>query len=204
MGRYYLSKKVEADCLKKIQIWWLKKQGYLNGWASGSIKWTQGFSDTEFSVEIEVSTNSNEPYLQIHCTKTELDGTKQKDTYRILLTTTPCYFGGERYWFTCPWYTSGKYCGRRVGVLYFGGKYFACRHCCNLTYNSRNLSGFWKSAGKVVSIPELEQLENKVRCKYYAGKMTRRYRSYLKKEQRTERQLMFAVSNLEATKLYKT
>jgi hypothetical protein len=43
---------------------------------------------------------------------------------------TPCHFGGERPWFIC-----GN-CGRRVAVIYAGGKYFACRHCYDLTYTS--------------------------------------------------------------------
>jgi hypothetical protein len=43
---------------------------------------------------------------------------------------TPCHFGGERPWFIC-----GN-CGRRVAVIYGAGKYFACRHCYDLTYRS--------------------------------------------------------------------
>ncbi|MEI6127263.1 MAG: hypothetical protein WCQ99_12005 [Pseudomonadota bacterium] len=48
------------------------------------------------------------------------------------MTTTLVYFGGSRYWFLCP----GRGCGRRVGKLYGAGKYFLCRHCYNLTYDS--------------------------------------------------------------------
>jgi len=43
---------------------------------------------------------------------------------------TPCNYGGLRPWFSC------MNCGRMVAVLYLGGKYFACRHCYNLTYTS--------------------------------------------------------------------
>jgi hypothetical protein len=46
---------------------------------------------------------------------------------------TPCNYGGERRWFICP--IVG--CGNRVAVLYGAGKYFACRHCYNLTYESQ-------------------------------------------------------------------
>lgn len=191
MGRYYWSKKEEADSLKKIQIWWLKKQGYLNGWASGTMSWTSGFSDNKSSVGVEISTHSDEPYLRIHYTQTAQDGTKQDFDYKIPLTTTPCHFGGCRLWFVCPWYANGKYCGRRVGVLYLGNKYFACRHCYNLTYNSRNLSGFLKMAGQVISIPELEGLEKEVKRRYYAGKMTRKYKMYQKKETKSLKQMMF-------------
>lgn len=42
--------------------------------------------------------------------------------------TSPCRFGGERHWFTCP------RCSRRMAVLYAPGRYFACRHCGGLGY----------------------------------------------------------------------
>jgi hypothetical protein len=44
----------------------------------------------------------------------------------------PCHFGGSRPWFRCP----GQSCGRRVGTLYGPGKYFLCRQCYGLTYQS--------------------------------------------------------------------
>jgi len=43
---------------------------------------------------------------------------------------TPCNYGGHRPWLIC------MHCGRRVAALYLRGKYFACRHCYNLTYTS--------------------------------------------------------------------
>ena len=49
--------------------------------------------------------------------------------YEIKLATTPCNYGGFRYWFLCP------KCNRRVVKLYLN-KYYYCRHCHNLTYRS--------------------------------------------------------------------
>jgi hypothetical protein len=46
---------------------------------------------------------------------------------------TPCNFGGERPWFLCP----GIGCGGRVAVLHAAGKYFLCRHCYALSYESQ-------------------------------------------------------------------
>ena len=51
----------------------------------------------------------------------------------ISLDWTRCNFGGERPWFICP----GVQCGRRVAVLYGPGKYFLCRHCYDLSYESQ-------------------------------------------------------------------
>jgi hypothetical protein len=46
---------------------------------------------------------------------------------------TPCNFGGERPWFLCP----GIRCGRRVAVLHAAGRYFLCRNCYGLSYESQ-------------------------------------------------------------------
>jgi hypothetical protein len=81
-------------------------------------------------------------------------------------------------------------------VLYLSGKYFACRHCNNLTYNSRNLSGFSKVAGKVISAPELDELRDQVKRKYYAGKITKRFMRYIKKERKFSFQLQTVVEGL--------
>jgi len=61
-------------------------------------------------------------------------GSKQDYSYLVGLARTFPHFGGVRYWFVCPLVG----CGRRVGVLYLppGGRYFGCRHCYKLTYES--------------------------------------------------------------------
>jgi hypothetical protein len=51
----------------------------------------------------------------------------------VCLTWTPCHYGGQRPWFRCP----GWGCGRRVAKLYLGGRYFRCRHCHDLAYESQ-------------------------------------------------------------------
>ena len=141
--------------------------------------------------------DDQEQYVRFNYTQTDrFTGEKTDLDYKIPLITTSCHFGGSRYWFQCPWYANGVYCGRRVGTLYLGGKYLACRHCYNLTYNSRNLGGISKLAGQVISMPELDELEKSVRVKYYRGKMTRRYKRYIKKEMKSTRQMMIMVGGI--------
>jgi hypothetical protein len=53
--------------------------------------------------------------------------------YPVTLETTGCNYGGVRHWFRCP----AVGCGRRVALLYLGGRYFACRHCYQLAYESQ-------------------------------------------------------------------
>lgn len=56
--------------------------------------------------------------------------------YPITLEATGCHLGGVRWWFRCPLSRAGVACGRRVRKLYFGGRYYGCRQCLNLTYRS--------------------------------------------------------------------
>jgi hypothetical protein len=56
----------------------------------------------------------------------------------IELVTTPCRFGGQRFWFLCPLTRDGIPCKRRVRVLHLpaGAQFFGCRACHDLTYRS--------------------------------------------------------------------
>jgi len=56
---------------------------------------------------------------------------------RVPMIWTDCHLGGQRPWFVCSVYRDGRYCGRRVAVLYGAGAYFACRHCYGLAYASQ-------------------------------------------------------------------
>lgn len=49
----------------------------------------------------------------------------------------PCRFGGARPFFVCPGVVNGRHCGRRVVKLYLRGRYFLCRHCNRLGYQSQ-------------------------------------------------------------------
>ena len=51
----------------------------------------------------------------------------------VPLSWTACNFGGERPWFVCP----GARGGRKVAVLYGPRRYFLCRHCYDLVYESQ-------------------------------------------------------------------
>ena len=61
---------------------------------------------------------------------------------RVPITWTDCHFGGRRPWFCCAVRANGRFCGRRVAVLYGDGKSFACRNCHQLAYQpaGRSLS----------------------------------------------------------------
>jgi hypothetical protein len=68
----------------------------------------------------------------------------------VALTWTACNFGGERPWFICP----GAGCGRRVAVLYGPGRYFLCRHCYDLVYESQRENGMHRALRRAQTIRE--------------------------------------------------
>jgi hypothetical protein len=117
--------------------------------------------------------------------------------YDIPLTTTPCRYGGKRYWFICPMSRSGRYCGRRVAKIYLGDSLFACRHCYGLTYASCNASERYKG---FVSIPDLEAQEAKIKRSHYRGKPTRKYLKLQKMEAQFEWGIIRIAEGLGATK----
>jgi hypothetical protein len=59
-------------------------------------------------------------------------------TEPIQLETTAPHFGGIRNWFICPLVKNAQICNRRAQKLYLpnGAKYFGCRVCYDLTYES--------------------------------------------------------------------
>jgi len=65
---------------------------------------------------------------------------------KVYIDLTPCTYGGTRPWWLCP------YCNRRVAILYSTSKYYACRHCCNLTYTSQMENVADRSARKANKI----------------------------------------------------
>ena len=183
MGRWSYSNKEEADYLKKVEIWWLKKHGYLDGWKSGGIEWKHGLSDTKSSIGIMGSIMDDEKYIQFQYTQTDQEGKKKEFDYKVKLTTTHCNYGGTRYWFICPLVRNGKYCGKRVGVLYKNGDYFGCRHCYDLTYSSKNYNRKYKNYGLFHSldlITKSELIQKKMKRSFYAGKPTKMLRKLMK------------------------
>jgi len=58
------------------------------------------------------------------------EGKLQKVEEPVVLQSTVPYFGGLRWWFTCPLMRRNELCQHRVGMLYLppGSLYFGCRH----------------------------------------------------------------------------
>jgi len=165
--------KIESDNLLKLRCSLLRKSGLLARSCNANLVWCNKHISIQNKVEIESVITPQTTCLRIHPTNTELT---KGSYYEVVLTTTPCHFGGTRYWFVCPATYNQKPCCRRAEVLYKLGNYFACRHCHNLTYKSRNISGIEKKTG-VCNFPEPSNL----RTISYQGKATKKYRKYIQK-----------------------
>ena len=195
VGRYYFDKKDTVEDCRSVSISFLRKHNYFCGCRSGGIAWKNHLGEETSSIGIVVSTLDGENNIRFHYTTTDRDsGEKTEYDYRVSLTTTPCNLGGVRYWFICPLSKGGVYCGRRVGVLYKapGASYFGCRHCYNLSYESRNetRSGMFGAFGGVLRVErQMEELRSQINRWTYKGKPTRKARRLEALERQASRYL---------------
>jgi hypothetical protein len=185
--------KTEAEDTLKISTSFLKRHGYFSSiWKDGIITWTADGCLEKYTdrVKIEVSFVNDENYLRIRYTINDCDTNKKKDfDYEIPIVATPCHYGGERYWFICPWYKNNKYCGNRISILYKNGDYFACRHCSNLTYKSRNINhrGRTSLLFDFLNLDEKAlELSKQISRTSYKGRPTRKQRRLEKIHQKIE------------------
>lgn len=173
--------KQEADNLKKISIFWLKKQKLMEPhcWNNTGIQWTNGMSGNKSSIGIHVSLFDDDKSLRLLYTTTQPDGQKKDFDYKVPIVSTLCRYGGKRYWFICPLSVNGKYCGRRVAILYKGNGYFGCRHCFNLTYETKNENRHSKIYPSLVSLEanfKAEAIEKTIKRQSYRGQPTKKQR----------------------------
>ena len=177
----------QAGQSNPLSVFFLKKHGYLDkdlSWKAGTVSWSYGMSENKSSIEIiSKKDNWNTPYeratLNLKYTHTDhWNGEKSNMNFEIELTTTPCRYGGKRYWFVCPLNKNGQYCGKRVGVIYSIGKWFGCRHCGNIAYYSQLEGGKFRIGS--VCEPDVEKAYNEIKTPYYKGKPTRRHKRYLR------------------------
>jgi hypothetical protein len=193
MSRIYSDKKKVVEDCKTISIPFLKEHGYLDSNRSGCVTWR--ISSGEEISSIGVDSNFDLiPYIRINYKSMNYHtGQNTEYDYKVALTTTACNFGGVRHWFICPLCREGIPCHKRAAKLYLppGHQYFACRHCYNLSYESRNLtrSGRMYELGQALSlIKTAEELYGNTTCWEYNGKLTKKASRYLTLNTKIEQQ----------------
>ncbi len=133
--------KTKTEEVKRIDIRYLKKQGWLQPGITGTLSWV---CDGEPAGWIRFSTEEHK--LKLDYRYKESDGEWIPVSESVWFETTACHYGGERKWFLCP------HCGRRVAVLYGVSIRFLCRHCYDLAYSCQNedsISRMYRKARKV-------------------------------------------------------
>lgn len=125
-GRWYRWDK--KDCVEQyhdIPINFVRKRWGLDTAQWGTMQWSRGGRKTgDILLFILPGTGVRLVY----------SANGESINHLVKLDTTPQNLGGVRHWWLCP------RCGRRCGVLY-GGKYFWCRQCHNLTYQTSQSGG---------------------------------------------------------------
>jgi hypothetical protein len=124
---YRWDKKTTCEEVKRVDIRYMRKQGLLRPGRVGTLSWSCG---DEPAGSIGYRTERNKPVLNY---RHRSHGDEWQDIEEsVRLDRTPCNYGGERQWFSCP------NCRNRVAVLYGPGARFLCRNCYGLAYSSQH------------------------------------------------------------------
>jgi len=149
-GRQYrLGSRDTVERCHSIDVRQYHRGGWLVSGRQFQTKWSNGQGAE--TGRIGISVGDNHIRLQY---RSQARGEEQwHDVDELVnLTWTPCHFGGQRPWFQCPGVVNGIPCKRRVAKLYSGGRYYFCRQCYNLTYESRRESEAFRLISKVQKI----------------------------------------------------
>jgi len=134
--------KTTTDAVLSIDVRELNRRGSFKPGQSFVLTWTSD-GKTLGSINVEVLTRG----LAFSHSWRHGDEEPELMHYPVRLEWTRCHLGGKRPWFLCPM----PGCGRRVAILYSGQK-FACRHCCDLVYQSQREPGYWRPAERAFKI----------------------------------------------------
>ncbi|MDP3726983.1 MAG: hypothetical protein Q8Q96_01550 [bacterium] len=191
-----------AEGTNRLSVFFLKKQGYLPQGELlryGGIRWTRG--DWENNINFNVKTSGDEyetketSYIELIYTVTiRWSGEKIDMRYKVPLVSTPCNYGGKRYWFICELSKNGAYCGRRIGVIYSVDRWFGCRYCGDIAYQAQFEGGNFRVGS--VTDPDVEKALEEVKREYYNGKPTKRYERYLRLKEKMDNSWIRAAKRL--------
>ncbi|TAK30436.1 MAG: hypothetical protein EPO21_19230 [Chloroflexota bacterium] len=144
---YRWHKKDTADGCCKLDVRYLHRRKLMIPGHYTTLRWSRGEQEAG-SIGLMAYTDRVELRYRHRHGNSEW----QDVTEAVKLTWTECHYGGRRPWFICPGVVNGVSCGRRVAILYDGGRYFLCRHCYDLTYESRREDRMNRALSKAQNI----------------------------------------------------
>lgn len=130
-GRY--GGKHMAEHLQSLDVNQLYRDGCLDAGFCGGRAWSRNGEQTA-----SIGLRCDEECLTLFYRYQPNGGDWEDVEEQVLIERTPCHYGGTRPWFLCPGIVNGRPCYRRVGTLFFAGRYFLCRHCQNVAYASQS------------------------------------------------------------------
>jgi hypothetical protein len=165
-GRGIWNRKTRVDEARSIDILDLQRKEIFSqvsgaGWTTS---WSRN-SKVIASISYRVETGANGPTgLRFMYAITDNETGEKKDyNYIIPVVSTPCTYGGTRWWFICSLAVNGRSCQRQCRIVYMppGAKYFGCRECHRLTYESRqrHRERFYEGFEKPYKVAESAQKE---------------------------------------------
>jgi hypothetical protein len=191
MPRWSYSNRAKDTACLRFDIFWLRRQGYLKGYASGLMTWSRASSDWKASIGFSCDTRADQPYIELDYTFRKGKTDEESINYKIRLAKTPCRLGGFRYWFVCPGLSNGMFCGRRCAVLYSSKKYYVCRKCNSLLYDSQfetRLARFDPGFRFIKYEAMAEKLMKELKRRTYRGRPTKKMRRIERLSERTFRE----------------
>lgn len=125
--------KQKAEDCRSLDVNRLHREGCLRPGARGNWVWSRDGAEVA-----RIGYQAREGWFVLDYRVRQHGGDWEPISEAIRLTHTDCHFGNQRPYFLCPGIVSGRHCGRRVGKLFSGGRYFLCRHCYNIAYSSQS------------------------------------------------------------------
>jgi hypothetical protein len=127
------STKTKAEDCRSLDVNRFHRKGCLRTGSTGNWVWSRNGEEIA-----KIGYRALDDTLILDYRISRYDSDWETVSQSVHITKANCHYGGQRSYFICPATVNGRYCGRRVGKLFLGGKYFVCRHCNNLAYSSQS------------------------------------------------------------------
>ena len=147
---YRFDKKTTIAECHSVDVRYLHREGLLKPGRWFSLRWSRADRETGSIRGVVEGAERPEQMILLYRYRGGLGGEWEDVQERVSLNWTACNFGGERPSFMCP----GTGCGRRVAILYGPGKYYLCRHCYDLVYESQRENEMHRALHRAQTIRE--------------------------------------------------
>jgi hypothetical protein len=145
---YRFDKRITTGECHGVDVRYLHREGLLKSGHRFSLQWSRAGKEPGSIGGMISGEGRPEQVTLLYRHRSGLGGEWEGVHEPVSLEWTACNFGGERPWFVCP----GAGCGRRVAVLYGPGRYFLCRHCYDLAYESQRENGMTRALRRAQAI----------------------------------------------------